>query len=134
MKPKPDCRTCGACCWSTVDQPSFCDVTAEEALRFSPQFRRANLEEFGLFDRALQGGLPHAAIRTKWSKTEAGPFKGVDVCTCKMLDGSLMHKVRCRIYKDRPRTCHRAVKPGDRTCVELRRMFLDAVERLGSRP
>lgn len=124
---KPDCRACGACCWSVQDQPSFCDLTPHELKKMSPQFLAANVELIPLIDQ-LTRGYPQGALRTKWRLMKSGPFKGIEACVCCLLDGSLMKSVRCRIYAKRPSTCRRAVKPGDRSCRALRRLLQQAIE------
>jgi Fe-S-cluster containining protein len=45
-----------------------------------------------------------------------------------MLEGTLMKKVRCRIYETRPSVCRNAVKPGNKNCLEIRRILLRAKE------
>ena len=124
----PDCRTCGACCWSTQDQEYFCDLTSDEVDAMSPQFIAKNVHFTRLIDRIVKRHPP-ASLRTRWKVQKSGPFKDVEACVCCQLDGSLMHKVKCLIYGSRPSVCRNAVKPGDKSCVEIRRMFLQAIER-----
>jgi Fe-S-cluster containining protein len=121
--PEFDCRTCGACCWSTLDQETYCDVTDEEAAAFSPQFRTRNIKQYSFFAMIAEGAPP-GALRTKWHVQAAGPLKGAEACVCCQLEGSLMHKVKCRIYDKRPETCRKAVKPGDKTCRWFRKTIL----------
>lgn len=128
-KMKIDCRTCGACCWSVVDQTNFCDLTDAEVRRFSPQFRAANVEHNSLLHVLVsQGRVPEAALRTKWRKMRSGPLKGAEVLVCCMLRGSVLRHVRCAIYETRPFVCRRAVKPGDKTCLLVRQMLQSATE------
>lgn len=84
---KPDCRTCGICCVSLVDQDSYVDVTPEDEARMS---RRVRLN----IVRDLHTGN---ALRTVWIEQKTGPLAGVHVCQCSMLRGSLMNHVSCRI-------------------------------------
>ena len=127
------CLTCGACCWSPVDQPAYCDVSATDAGRLSKKFVRLNVLQtrpVDLLAAAIDGAqMPHGAIRTKWVTQKAGPFKGVDALVCAALRGSIFHRVSCSVYDKRPRTCRVAVVPGDKACRQLRQMFKEAVER-----
>jgi hypothetical protein len=109
------------------DQDYFCDLTVKEAEKMSEQFRRANVAWTHPFNKliSLLSGkrLPDAALRTKWRLMKSGPFKDCEVCVCCMLRGSLMKNVRCHIYENRPSICRSAVKPGDKNCLELRRIL-----------
>lgn len=133
MTKKPDCLSCGACCVSLYDQSAFCDVEAKDIERLGAQWVRHNVLMSSLMDRvmmAIDGEEDlHGAIRTKWVTQRSGPLKGVDVCTCVALRGSLMKSVKCSVYEKRPDTCRTAVVPGDRTCIEIRRMLRDLIER-----
>lgn len=128
----PDCLSCGACCVSLQDQEVFCDATPEDLEKFSKAWVKKNViftSTFDLLVRALDGRYePWAALRTEWRTQKTGPLKGVDACACIALKGSIMDAVKCSIYEKRPRVCHVAVVPGDRTCLDLRRMFADAIE------
>jgi len=129
---QPDCRKCGVCCWSTQDDGSYCDVTAQDIERLGT-WAKKNVEMFSPFDYATYrydtGDTEICgAVKTAWKKMRSGPFKGVEACVCVALTGSLMHKVRCSIYQKRPHTCRTALKPGDRACLELRKMFFRAME------
>lgn len=134
MKPErvtaKDCLTCGVCCVSLKDQPAFCDVLPEDEARLGKAFVRRHVHRFHLLDHALsrilkcQVGspeLPPGAIKTKWVKQRSGPLKGSEVLVCVALRGSVLHQVRCSVYERRPYVCREAVKPGDRTCLWLRR-------------
>lgn len=127
------CLTCGACCWSPVDQPGYCDVSQKDVARLPKRFVRLNVLQPRAVDRfaaAVDGkNLPYGVIRTTWVEQKAGPFKGVDALTCAALRGSIFHRVKCSVYENRPRTCHVAVVPGDKSCRALRTMFKEAVER-----
>lgn len=133
MKTAPDCLECGACCVSLQDQDVFCDVEVEDLDRLKPAWVKKNVLFTSVFDAALAvidgANMPHGAIRTKWAKQRTGPLAGREACTCVALRGSVMSRVSCSIYENRPRTCKVAVVPGDRTCLELRRMIMDAVKR-----
>lgn len=123
MKPLPNCTECGACCWVPYERDDYCDLTEKEYKRFSPQFRAKNVKVYGAFSMLCRGAPP-AALRTRWKKQTSGPFKGSELFVCCMLDGSVLHRVRCRIYETRPRVCRKAVKPGSRACLAIRSELL----------
>jgi Fe-S-cluster containining protein len=124
-----DCLTCGVCCVSLQDQDCFCDLTPEDEERLGAAWVRRNVLRTRLFDFIASGGrLPWGAIKTKWRKQQAGPLKGAEMLTCVALRGSILHRVQCSVYEKRPRTCREAVKPGDRTCLWLRREIRRAAE------
>jgi Fe-S-cluster containining protein len=130
----PDCRTCGACCVCPEDQGVYCDLEPGDVNRLSESFVKKNVLFCSPFDslammidgRKVMGG----AIRTRWRTMRSGPFKSYEINTCVALRGSVMHKVSCSIYKNRPRVCHIAVKPGDRACKDVRRGFLRTIQDL----
>jgi hypothetical protein len=128
------CRSCGACCWSTQDQEVYCDVTAADVSRLPKRFVRLNVlgqRPVDMLASMLDGRhIPAAAIRTKWAAQRSGPFRNVRACVCAALQGSLMHKVRCSVYKVRPTACRKAIKPGDRSCRWIRSQFRQAADRL----
>lgn len=130
---KPDCMSCGACCVSLYDQDAFCDIDERDVRALGAAWAKRNViftSSFDILAHALGGdSIPHAAIKTKWVEQKAGPLKGAETCTCVALKGSLMKSVKCSIYEKRPRTCRVAVSPGDRTCLEIRRMFQDLIEK-----
>jgi Fe-S-cluster containining protein len=119
---KPDCKTCGACCWSFQDREVWCDLTEKESTAFSPQFRARNVLETSVFGMLVRGE-PSSALRTKWVEAKAGPLKGMELCVCCQLNGSLLHRVKCRIYENRPSVCRKALQPGDRSCLEARALL-----------
>lgn len=131
MKPEKvtakDCLTCGVCCVSLEDQEAFCDVLPEDEARLGKAFVQRHVHRFRLLDLAnsllMGGGLPPGAIKTKWTKQRSGPLKGSEVLVCVALRGSVLHRVRCSVYERRPHACREAVKPGDKTCLWLRREF-----------
>lgn len=126
------CRSCGICCVSLTNSDVYCDVTVEDMKRLSKNFVRKNVVQSRLFDRlahAIDGNrIPEGAIRTTWKKQKAGPLNDVEICACAALRGSVMHKVSCSVYENRPQVCQTAVIPGDKTCRQVRGMvqrFLD---------
>jgi len=108
-----DCRRCGACCISWEDQETYCDVLEADKRRLSKSFVEKNIID--------------GAIRTKWKQIRSGPLRGFEMNSCAALRGSVMHRVCCSIYENRPKTCRVAVKPGDRVCKEIRRVFFEAI-------
>jgi Fe-S-cluster containining protein len=121
------CRSCGICCVSLTGNEVYCDVTVEDMKRLSKGFVRKNVVRPWLVDRlahALDGNrIPDGAIKTVWNSQKAGPLKDVEVCACAALRGSVMHRVSCSVYENRPRVCQTAVVPGDKTCRQVRGMF-----------
>jgi Fe-S-cluster containining protein len=70
--------------------------------------------------------IEYAALATKEVTVRSGPLKGCTTTVCALLSGTPAKRVECRIYEQRPRACREAVKPGDRTCIEIRRKALDS--------
>lgn len=134
MNPKKitseDCLTCGACCVASPGQGAFCNVTPEDAEKLGKRYVRLNVWQPSMFDRlahAIDGNqIPWGAIVTKNSTQKAGPLKGAILTTCKALEGSVLHRVKCKVYDKRPEVCHTAVVPGDKACRWLRKRLKDA--------
>lgn len=128
---KETCLSCGACCVAFSATKMFADVTLEDEKRltkkFGKKFVRLNVLHFSPFDMLMHmasgEGPLNGALKTRWMPQKAGPHKDHDLCSCTMLRGSVMHKTRCGIYKDRPEVCHTAVVPGDRACRTIRTAF-----------
>jgi Fe-S-cluster containining protein len=129
-----DCRTCGVCCVCPEDMGHYCDVTPEDIERLGRGFVEKNVAFVSPFDmmamiidgRRIMGG----AIRTTWRTMRQGPFRGYEMNACAALRGSVMHKVSCSIYKNRPNVCRIALKPGDKSCLEVRKAFLRTIKDL----
>jgi len=126
-KARPNCLTCGVCCCSLDGEDPFCEVTEADIAKLGAWARR-NVDEFGLIDFVmlkLRGGDPETcgAIKTKDMVMKSGPLRGKRARVCIALSGSLLGKVRCRVYEKRPEVCRHAVRAGDPTCLQLRRMF-----------
>lgn len=100
----------------------FCDLTSKDLERLHPAFVRRHV---------LHVPLAGPALVTKERLIRTGPLKGCTATTCVALRGSLMHRVSCSIYENRPEVCRRAVKPGDRTCKDVRRMLEQLIEGMG---
>lgn len=128
------CRSCGICCVSLTSNEVYCDVTVEDMKRLSKGFVKKNVLRPRLFDQlalALDGNrIPDGAIKTVWTKQKAGPLKGVEVCACAALRGSVMQNVSCAVYENRPHVCRVAVVPGDKACRDVRSLFQAMLERL----
>jgi len=60
-----------------------------------------------------------SAVHTTWKRQRGGPLAGLRVCVCSALSGSLMHRVRCIIYEERPDVCREFV-PGGPACLAAR--------------
>lgn len=116
-----DCRTCGICCIGFEDGKVFCNMSESDLNKLSPGFVNRNV--IILFDNILGHADCYAAIKTRWKVVKAGPFKGYEFNICAALRGSIMSKVSCSIYKNRPNVCKTAVIPGDRTCNNLREVY-----------
>ena len=140
------CRTCGVCCVSLHDQESFADVDDTDLERLDPRWVWKNVirgpvsvrvngrsPDYAWIRSLVYGDGLEPAIRTEWRRQACGPFRGVEVCACVALRGSILSRVSCTIYGRRPKVCRTAVKPGDRTCREARRMYLEATAETGSK-
>lgn len=129
----PDCLSCGLCCVVMRDQDAFCDVTPKDLEKLDRRWIGRNVlfpSAIDTFAAMIDGAhLPFGAIATKWREVKDGPLKGIEVCACVALRGNVGHAVKCSIYAKRPQVCHDAVKPGDRTCFDIRRLVNEAVER-----
>lgn len=116
------------------EQDAFCDVTPKDVERLGKKFVRLNVlrsRPIDVLAAAIDGAdYPSAAIKTKWREQRAGTIKGFRLNMCAALRGSVMHKVSCSVYDDRPHVCREAVKPGDRTCREIRRSFKTTIDDL----
>ncbi len=112
-----DCLKCGLCCVSLVDQDEYANVTETDKTRLGRRFVRLYVVQ--------------DAVKTKWRVQRSGPLKGVEACACVALRGSLGHRVSCSVYENRPDVCHKAVKPGDRACHQVRQLFHEMLDREG---
>lgn len=132
--PKPDCTTCGACCISPIDQETFCDVTIADEKRLGAQLVKRYVLCSSMFDLLCAAidwrPMSQGAIKTVWTEEKHGPFKSYQFCRCVFLQGTIMKKVKCRIYEKRPRACRIAMKPGDYACKQLRRAFEERIATL----
>jgi len=122
------CLSCGVCCMPPHYQDTYCDLTEKEVMRLGPKIRRLVMRP-SLFNRCLSmiDGRPEveAAIKTKTVMQRSGPFKGKELCMCALLKGTPLVSVRCSVYRNRPRTCHDAVNPGERACRDARKFWSD---------
>jgi Fe-S-cluster containining protein len=124
---QPECMSCGLCCLAPTRQDQFCDLSESDIDALPAGWVKKNVDFSSVFDfvlGAIDGRtMPIAAIKTKLLKIKAGPLKGNVVQPCIALKGDPMYKVKCSIYERRPATCRTSVVPGDRTCLELRRVY-----------
>lgn len=131
----PDCLSCGACCVAPGGQGAFADVSSSDVKRLGVPWSRKNILFSTPFDRMLSAfdgcPVPFGAIRSQWTKQRNGPLEGFELCSCVALTGGVMGKVKCAVYKKRPETCRTSVVPGDETCLDLRKIFREAVETHG---
>lgn len=114
----PDCRQCGVCCIALEDQECWCDVLDRDLERLSPKFRK----------KAVLVDANTTAIRTRWARQKVGPLKGYELNTCVALRGSVLHRVCCTIYKNRPLVCRHSFQPGDKGCQGYRWNLLRVAE------
>ena len=133
-KKKPDCCMCGVCCVCPRDLECYCDVTPEDLERLSEKFIRDNVSLCRYIDTLTamtDGKRPMGGvIHTKWRTMRNGPFRGYEMNTCMALRGSVMGKVSCSIYKNRPEVCRTAIKPGDKECRNVRSAFKRTIKDL----
>ncbi len=104
--------------------------------RLSAGFIRKNVKFTTPF-QGLLAAISHrrevtATISTKWAAIRTGPLKDYEMNYCAALRGSVMSRVRCTIYANRPAVCRSAVKPGDRNCKDVRRAFFQTIKELKS--
>lgn len=132
LKEKPDCRTCGVCCISVADADIWAEITFEDAKRLGSAWCKRNVlgnDELNLLCCAFSGRPSYyGGIRTRWRKVRGGPLKGIEICACVALKGDPLRKVRCDVYEKRPTVCRKALQPGEKQCLQARRLFRTAVE------
>jgi Fe-S-cluster containining protein len=127
------CLTCGLCCIPlNPQQDAFCDVDEKDIKRLRGK-ARGRVVYPSMFESALSmidGRGSHRALKTRLTKQTKGLFVGYFISRCTFLSGNLGHKVRCLVYKDRPRTCHIAMVPGNRNCRALRKFYKEQSDGL----
>lgn len=109
VTPPPDCRTCGACCSTDLDTPTWADMTPADVARVSPRTRK-RLAVWRC------GGETSYATAAEWREPPGGP----EHVACVFLRGTPGRRVYCGIYETRPDVCRR-FRPGSRPCLEARR-------------
>ncbi len=112
-----DCRKCGICCTSLTYEDTYVNLTPKDEENLGKRFVRLNVIK--------------SEIRTRPTINKTGPLKGVEDCRCIALRGSLARQVSCSVYERRPDVCRKALRPGDKQCHEVRRMFSDMCAREG---
>lgn len=110
-----DCRKCGICCVSLTWSDTYVNLTPKDEDKLGKRYVRLY--------------VINSEIRTRPTLNKAGPLKGAEDCRCVSLRGSIGNQVSCSIYEKRPDICKKALNPGDRQCIEVRRMFKDMLER-----
>lgn len=122
------CRSCGLCCIPPSSQEVFCDVSEADVRKLDRRWANRNVVRISLFDRlcaTISGAsIPFAAILTKRVEPKRGPLEGGSLTPCAALRGTPGVSVSCAIYDRRPKTCRTAVKPGDRSCRKIRKLYL----------
>lgn len=129
---KPDCQKCGACCVTLYpDQSVFCNVTKSDLNIISPKVIKQYVSYFSIYHKLLNSiskdAISIGAIKTRWVTNKLGPLAGIQVCSCSLLSGSLFHRVRCRIYPNRPTVCRQAYTPGSQACLTLRNLYFSSL-------
>lgn len=131
----PDCRECGACCLATIGLPDgTCDVEEDEIAQLPAELQKQLIypEPYELMARTLSGRKSfYAVIPVKVSTAKSGPLKGIDCSTCVCLEGSVMDRVSCSIYEQRPKSCRVALMPGDPTCRKTRQLIENSLQENG---
>lgn len=123
----PDCRTCGLCCIALQDTEIWAEVTMADAVRLGSPWCKKHIIGFSLLSMVCRApGASLGGIETVWREVKAGPMKGVRVCVCVALRGSPLHRCSCRVYDKRPEVCRKALNPGEKQCLEARRMYREA--------
>lgn len=99
-----DCQTCGACCISVYDSPTYVDVSIEDVKRMT-LLQRA---KYVVDD-------PHR----QWSHlaTRVEPKTGRIICAAHR--GTTGKTSSCEIYTKRPDLC-RSFRPGNPACRQAR--------------
>jgi Fe-S-cluster containining protein len=127
-KEVPDCLTCGVC---------YANVMPSDLLVLGKRF----VKKYVLVDSLLTQVILEAmvgrntvdgigAIRTVWRMETSGPFRSWEMNRCVCLCGSVMQKVKCRIYEKRPWVCRTALYPGEKACLKERQLFQDMLSRI----
>lgn len=131
---KPDCTTCGLCCISLDDNEVYCNLEEEDIDRIPKRYKKyiQPVSVFRQLVAQVNSGLvedyPVTALATKEIIPRSGPCKGVTLCVCALLQGTPLKKISCAIYKQRPKACHKAVVPGDKTCRWIRKQVQEALQ------
>lgn len=111
MTAAPDCRTCGACCASLGEESvTIADVSTTDLARMTSRTVRLHVID----DRG------HVATRATWKAQRSGPYVGMSACVCSALRGSVLARVSCGIYEQRPTPCH-DFEAGSRRCLAARK-------------
>ena len=109
-----DCQTCGLCCVSLTGFEAYADCTPRDLERLPKTFRRLH--------------VVNNTIRTRDALQRSGPLKGATATACAALRGALLKSTKCSIYENRPSVCRTAIRPGDRSCRQTRKLFQEFLE------
>lgn len=112
-----DCQACGACCVSHADEGTLADVSNTDRARMS--------------SRTIRLHVLNESTKTTWKHQAGGPLRGMKACVCTALVGSLLRRVRCSIYAERPDVC-REFEPGSQRCQSARDELTRAVNRVAT--
>lgn len=95
------------------------DLTADDVAQMSRRVVRLHLMQ------------EHSVVHTKtvWKDQRRGPLAGAQACVCSALQGSLLSRVSCSIYNQRPEVC-RSFEPGSARCKAARRQLENAVAEM----
>jgi Fe-S-cluster containining protein len=99
-----------------------------DAERLGSPWCKRNVIGKGFLNTLCSRSAYLGGIQTKWLTVRSGPAKGFELCVCKALKGSPMKKVSCSVYDQRPEVCRKAVKPGDKSCLEIRRELQERID------
>lgn len=113
-----DCRSCGVCCASlSRDTYQLADVSAKDLVTMRRRTVRLHVLQ--------EGGV--VATRATWKSQRSGPLAGSKACVCSALRGSVLSRVNCAIYEERPEIC-RNFEVGGKRCREIRALAARVLE------
>jgi Fe-S-cluster containining protein len=116
MGAEMDCRRCGACCVSGLQDFPFVDINEEDVKKLSKEYQKKVEGVVRYF------GLLYPVMPTK---------RGKDGRTrCIALRGTVMRQVCCMIYGRRPKVC-KMFKPGSRDCRVTYKNMQDSLKKRG---
>jgi len=105
-----DCQTCGACCVSTWDSPTYVNLTDEDRSRLEAHLSASTTRKYIGFEDEPR--CDHPSLTTKENR------QGHVVCVA--LRGSVGGRCSCSIYEIRPAACQ-AFRQRSLECREARK-------------